>query len=154
MKIFSPSTQSFYPIEMQADYEAAGTWPADGVEVSEETFSACIAARAAGKVITADADGQPVISDAPPPTAEQLTAAAVAEKARLTVICSYQIGVLTNATDPDVVDNPDPADAALLILWKKYQQALRKVVTTAVPVTWPSLPALASGTDAVSAPQS
>jgi len=147
MKIFSPSTKSFYPSEMQADYEAAGTWPTDGVEVSEEIFSACIAARAAGKVITADADGQPVISDAPPPTPEQLTAAATAEKARLTAICNYQISVLTNATDPDVVDNPDPADAALLILWKKYQQALRKVVTSVVPVTWPSLPALASGTD-------
>lgn len=90
----------------------------------------------------------------PPPTTAQLIAAAVAEKARLTGICNYQIGVLTNATDPDVVDNPDPADAALLILWKKYQQALRKVVTTSVPVTWPTMPALASGTDAIALPQS
>lgn len=98
-----------------------------------------------GSVPITDVEAQALLN--PPPTTEQLIAAAVAEKARCAAICAYQIEVLTNAVDPDVVDDPDPADAALLILWKKYQQALRKVVTSNVPVTWPVMPALASGTN-------
>lgn len=145
MKIFSPSTLSFYPPELQSDYDAAGTWPTDGVEVSEEVYNECTEARTSGKIISADADGMPVISDAPPPTTAQLIAAAVSEKSRLTAICSYQIGVLTNATDPDVVADPDPADTALLILWKKYQQDLRKVIPSET-TKWPKQPALAKGT--------
>lgn len=126
MHYYKNSLNSTYALSDQ-DIDNGGLLllPADAVEITEAEWQALIN---------------------PPPTTEQLIAAAVAEKLRLTAICTYQLGVLTNATDPDVVDDPDPADAALLILWKKYQQALRKVVTTVVPVTWPTVPALASGT--------
>jgi hypothetical protein len=82
----------------------------------------------------------------PPPTTAQLIAIATEEKARLTNLANVQISILTDATDPDIVDDPDPADAALLVLWKKYRQDLRKVIVTALPVVFPTRPALASGT--------
>lgn len=51
---------------------------------------------------------------------------------------SQEISVLTDKTDPDLVDVVDPADVALLKKWKKYRLAL-----TAVDVNnpeWPVMP--------------
>ena len=39
MYFYSAKMNAFYPAAMQADYEAAGSWPADPVEVSEECFA-------------------------------------------------------------------------------------------------------------------
>lgn len=36
---FSPSSNAFYPEDLRADYEAAGTWPSDAVAVTESCFA-------------------------------------------------------------------------------------------------------------------
>jgi hypothetical protein len=53
--IYSKTTGGFYPVEDQAEYEAAGTWPTDGVEVTHERREALY-----GKTVVADANGFPV----------------------------------------------------------------------------------------------
>jgi hypothetical protein len=86
----------------------------------------------------------------PTPTEADIEAARVAEadlqRTSLMSVATVQISILTDATDPDIVDSPSAGDAALLVLWKKYRQAIRAVVTTTNPITWPEQPANAAGT--------
>ena len=48
--------------------------PADAVEITDEEHAALIEGQASGKIITADENGYPILSDPPPPTTEQVIA--------------------------------------------------------------------------------
>lgn len=76
MKFYSPSKNAFYAPEFQADYEAAGNWPDDLVEVTADTYDALQAQIQVGKQIAPDSAGNP-ISVSPPslPFGEQQAAA-------------------------------------------------------------------------------
>jgi len=52
---------------------------------------------------------------------------------------SEMIGLLVDATDPEIVDEVDPQDVALLKKWRQYRVALAKIDVNA-PV-WPAQPA-------------
>src|SRR4029079_4958777 len=67
MKIYSPSSHGFYAPEFQSDYELAGTWPADGVEITDEEWQALLDGQSAGQIIKAGPKGIPMLVDAPPP---------------------------------------------------------------------------------------
>ena len=56
-KVFSITTRAFYAVDMRADYEAAGTWPADAIDVSsndEDKLRAAISADAGIKRLASD----------------------------------------------------------------------------------------------------
>lgn len=63
---FSASTGGFYATEIHG-----ANMPADVVEITAEKHAALINGQADGKVISADADGRPVLQDPPAPTPEQ-----------------------------------------------------------------------------------
>jgi hypothetical protein len=65
---WSPSRLSFYPTEMRTDYEAAGSWPGDAVEVADSVFADFSGSPPAGKLRGAGANGLPAWVDPPPPT--------------------------------------------------------------------------------------
>ena len=64
---FSNTTRGFYPEQMRADYDAAGTWPDDAVEVSSEDEARLREAIAACASIRMTAGGKWKITAAPPP---------------------------------------------------------------------------------------
>lgn len=84
----------------------------------------------------------------PPPTPPEIIVLNTGIRTGLMNLANYQISVLTDATDPDVVDDVLPSDVALLLLWKQYRVKLRAVVLTAWPALWPDQPEHASGTNA------
>ncbi|HDG1698187.1 TPA: phage tail protein [Kluyvera ascorbata] len=47
--VFSAISNAFYPLVLQSIYEAAGTWPSDGVEVEESVYDEFTAEAPAGK---------------------------------------------------------------------------------------------------------
>jgi hypothetical protein len=71
MWIFSKAAGGFFRADKKADYEAAGTWPADGIEVSDEVRDALI-----GKPVTTDENGNPVVAIE---AVEQIRERAIAE---------------------------------------------------------------------------
>lgn len=71
---YSQSTRGFYTPEIHGD-----NIPADAVEITAEQHAALLDGQAAGKVITPDENGFPVLADPPPPTAAQLQAATNAQ---------------------------------------------------------------------------
>ncbi|MDR3538242.1 MAG: hypothetical protein P4L71_17235, partial [Acetobacteraceae bacterium] len=72
--IFSPTTVAFYPVELQADYVAAGSWPADGVEISDQVWETFKGSPPDGKIRGA-VDGAPAWVDAPPPSPQPIITA-------------------------------------------------------------------------------
>ena len=72
--LYAKSTGGFYDIAIHGD-----NIPADAVEVKDEDYLALFEGQSAGKQITADAKGYPVLTDPPPPTAEELAARAKIE---------------------------------------------------------------------------
>jgi hypothetical protein len=90
--------------------------PADGVEITEAQHQALMAAQRVGQVIQADANGNPVAVDPPPPTADQQAMllklqaqAALGTSDRVAIRCA-KAGV------------PYPPE------WQAYDETLRAVV--------------------------
>lgn len=112
-KIFySKSTGGFY----DTDVHAVDQIPEGAVEISEEEHCALITAQCEGKVISSDADGNPIAIDPPGPTDAELwaerqkSAQAALEKSDITVLRCYENSV------------PVPTE------WVAYRQALRAIV--------------------------
>lgn len=70
---YSKSTNSWYPAEFRADYEAAGTWPDDAKEYPLEVYQAMVSYRAPNQIIQPDENGDPALVDAPPPPQQYKT---------------------------------------------------------------------------------
>lgn len=116
----------------------AGILPADAVEITPEEHEALLLGRQNGKIITADADGRPVLSDPPPPTAEEIlianqatqsTLLATASQAMTPLLLSLQLGDAT-------ADETASAKA-----WQTYCRDLKAVDLTVSAPAWPAVPA-------------
>lgn len=76
---YSKSKNTWFDPAFRADYEAAGTWPVDGVEYPRELFEQTVANRPTDKVMVPDANGCPTLIDRPAPTAAEQQAQANTE---------------------------------------------------------------------------
>ncbi len=136
--VYSPLEKAIYPAFMYEDYVNAGTWPADGIEISDEdaiTFNGIN--QPAGKQLGLVKGGLAWV-DLPAPTQAELVSAAESKKQTLldnvnsrTQIWQTQLalGIITDA------------DKATLITWMKYAQAIQAVDTSTAPnITWPTEP--------------
>lgn len=73
---FSKTTLGFYPDDMKPDYEKAGSWPSDAVELTEEEAATYWCKQApAGEQLGGDAEGRPCWVAIPEPSPEERTAA-------------------------------------------------------------------------------
>ncbi|WP_439291819.1 MULTISPECIES: tail fiber assembly protein [Rahnella] len=138
--LYDAVTNAFYPLDMQADYEAAGMWPAKGVEVDEELF-ASFQNPPAGKIREAGADGFPEWADIPPPSHEQQVASADAEKQnRIDEANAY----MNSKQWPGkaAMGRLKDTEKAQYNTWLDYLDALDGVDTSTAPdISWPSTPA-------------
>lgn len=73
---YSAKTNNFFPECFRPQYESNGSWPTDGVEVSEGVYQAMINPPT-GKMVGPDSKGYPVLVDVPVyiPTIEEQNAA-------------------------------------------------------------------------------
>ncbi|WP_437614810.1 tail fiber assembly protein [Erwinia sp. V71] len=135
--VFSPSKAGFYALSIKSSYEAAGTWPDDGVEVDDDIFSEFIGNPPAGK-IRGSIDGMPAWIDAPELTAEEKVSAAESKKASLRASADAAITPLQYAAD---LDDATEEESALLKKWMQYVVALNRLdLSTAPDISWPEVP--------------
>ncbi|WP_371972721.1 tail fiber assembly protein [Lelliottia nimipressuralis] len=59
MMYYSAAMNGFYSPELKDDYEAAGTWPDDATEISNEEYEALLNGQGSGQIIIPDANGKP-----------------------------------------------------------------------------------------------
>ncbi|MBD2812123.1 tail fiber assembly protein, partial [Xenorhabdus sp. Vera] len=98
MYIYSAKDNAFYAIELRRDYINAGTWPDDGIEVSEVLFHE-FRTPPEGKFRMAGDNGLPVWKDIPPPTPEVLQRRAESKKQYLMNTARDKIAPLQDAID-------------------------------------------------------
>ena len=128
--IYSKVTNSFYPLDMQRDYEAAGTWPNDGVYVALDEYQD-IQKRLIDNTMELQPgeDGRPVVNLRRPPSAEEVSEFVRHKRNKL-------------LEQSDWSQMPDaPVDRSA---WATYRQALREVPQQPgfpFDVVWPEAPA-------------
>lgn len=129
---YSKETNGFY-IEGVSDFI-----PEDAVSISEDTYNELMLGQSQGKQITSDKKGNPVLSDPPAATKEQLTIVAEAKKASLMAEASVAISPLQDAVD---LEDSTDEEEALLKSWKQYRVALNRLdISKAPDIAWPVKP--------------
>ncbi|HGL4143732.1 TPA: tail fiber assembly protein [Citrobacter koseri] len=135
---YSASTGGFYPVSLKVDYETAGSWPVDAVSVADEDMVALQAGQSAGKQITANAEGYPVLTDPKPLTPEQLQQQAKVQQSALMNAATDAIAPLQDAVD---LDEATEEELLLLKEWKKYRVTLNRLDLSSAPeINWPDMP--------------
>ncbi|MBN1085949.1 tail fiber assembly protein [Erwinia aphidicola] len=130
MYFYSAKNNAFYPDVLRDEYEQAGSWPDDLVEISDEGYDALFAGQSDGKVITPGDDGHPTLIDPPPLTDQQLVAQANALVKSLMASATTAIAPLQYAVDLEMATDEEQAR---LKKWKKYLVLLSRVDTTKAP---------------------
>lgn len=134
-KAYVFAKNAFYPVEMKDLYLNAGSWPDDGVEVSEDVFNEFSGTPPDGKVRVEGENGMPEWADIPPRTTEELEADAESKKSSLISYATQVIAPLKDALDGGYIEDEDKPK---LTSWQKYRYALTRVNTS--NPEWPEKP--------------
>lgn len=130
---FSKAELGFYCDEVNESI------PADAVEISEELYFSLLEGQSTGKVIAANLAGNPILTDPPEPTAEELVAQAEETRTVLMKEANARIIPLQDAFD---LGQETDEEKKLFLAWKKYRVLLNRVDTETAPdIEWPELPA-------------
>lgn len=121
---------------LKPEYVNKGMWPSDGVDVSYDVSEEYTGQPPTGKTLGVGDDGMPAWVDIPPPTQDELTAQAKAEKEGRIKEASNIIAPLKDALEGGYIDDDDKLK---LTAWQKYRYELTKV--DAVKPVWPEKPA-------------
>ncbi|MBD2815321.1 tail fiber assembly protein [Xenorhabdus sp. Flor] len=139
MYIYSAKTNGFYPVDWKQHYIDAGSWPDDGIVVSDQMYREfALTPPSREKIRVAGSNGLPVWGKMPPLTQEELQQEAEAEKRRLLSLAKEKIAIWQDAIDLDMATNEEKA---ALLVWKKYRVLLNRVDCTNAPgIDWPEQP--------------
>lgn len=138
--VYSPSQHVIYNSSFYEDYQLAGTWPADGIEISDEdaiTFNG--RNEPTGKMLDYQ-NGNLCWVDRPAPTLtkEQLVSQAEQKKASLRATADAEISWRQDAVDAGMATEDE---GKALSAWKIYRVLLMRISTSTDPdIKWPELP--------------
>lgn len=135
--IYSAVNNAFYPLELQAEYKLAETWPIDGIEVDKSVFDEFSYNLPDNKIRSADKNGLPCWGDIPPPSNEELRIAYETKKQYLIEIATIAIAPLQDAVDLDIATDEE---ITLLKEWKKYRVLLNRIDTNDINSVFPEAP--------------
>ncbi|PHM43763.1 tail fiber assembly protein [Xenorhabdus szentirmaii] len=135
--VYSAKYNAFHPVELKQRYIDAGTWPTDGIEVSEAVYDEFLTPPP-GKYRVAGADGLPTWDDIPPPTPEQLQSVAESQKRQLLSEARERIDICQDAVDLGIATD---IEISTLRGWRKYRVLLNRVDCSNAPdIHWPEQP--------------
>ncbi|MBB6984730.1 tail fiber assembly protein [Escherichia coli] len=139
--VWSALNVNFYPVSIMGSYINAGVDLSDAVEIDDSIVNIYRAQPPAGKMLGV-VDGKPGWIDVPPPTPEEMAAAAENERLR-------RIDDANDFMDSRqwpgkaAIGRLKDADLAQYNLWLDYLDALYAVDASAAPdINWPIAPAV------------
>lgn len=137
---YSPSKNAFYYCGWKVEYDAAGTWPTDAIEVADDIHEKYSADPPKGKILIAGADGLPAWGDIPPPSHEEIVAQASVEKQnRIDAANVYMNG--KQWPGKAAMGRLSDSEKAQYNEWLDYLDALEAVDTYTAPgINWPTSP--------------
>ncbi|EAZ7418758.1 tail fiber assembly protein [Salmonella enterica] len=132
--IYDASTNAFYALALMSEYKKSGIWPDNGVRVTNEQHRRLMAGQSEGNVISADEEGNPVLT----PALIDYVAIAADERDKLMASATARINLLVEAQDDDDIT---AAELSELTALREYRTKLRRLDLRYAPdVEWPSLP--------------
>ncbi len=139
--VYSPSEHVIYNAAFYAYYLRAGTWPTDGIDVSNEDADSFNGKNEpTGKMLDFQ-NGALCWVDRPAPvlTKEQLITQAEQKKTSLRRAADTEVSWRQDAVDAEIATE---GEATTLTAWKKYRVLLMRVDTSKAPeIEWPTQPA-------------
>ncbi|CAM6550622.1 tail fiber assembly protein [Escherichia fergusonii] len=132
---YSAENNAFYPLVLKPDYEDAGTWPSDAVPISHSWYTQLLEQQANGQVIKPNEYGQPVLTDPPPPSVEDLKRQAENIKVQLLAEAESAILPLERAVRLNMATDEE---RIRLESWERYSVLVSRVDTTSPE--WPDKP--------------
>lgn len=134
---YSPSRNGFYAREMEPDFVAAGTWPGDLIDVSDEDYASLMQAPSSGLTIVPGPDGYPTTVEAPKPSDEEIEANNIAVRDSLISAAALRIAPLQDAVDLGVATTEEES---ALLAWKRYRVDVNRVDLSVQAPQWPTVP--------------
>ncbi|EAS2404979.1 tail fiber assembly protein [Salmonella enterica] len=132
--IYDASTNSFYALALMSEYKKSGIWPDNGVRVTNEQHRRLMAGQSEGNVISADAEGNPVLT----PALIDYVAIAADERDKLMASATARINQLVEAQDDGDITADELSELTAL---REYRTKLRRLDLRYAPdVEWPPLP--------------
>ncbi|WP_238795328.1 tail fiber assembly protein [Citrobacter freundii] len=132
--IYDASTNSFYALALMSEYKKSGSWPDNGVRVTNEQHRRLMAGQSEGNVISADAEGNPVLT----PALIDYVAIAADERDKLMASATARINQLVEAQDDGDITADELSELTAL---REYRTKLRRLDLRYAPdVEWPPLP--------------
>lgn len=136
--VYSPSENAIYSSILYDDYVKAGTWPKDGMAISDEDAEKFNGGNKPDGKMLGLVDGALSWVDEPPPSPEQKIADAQNMKATLRAKADAEISWRQDAVDAGIATDEETADLAA---WKKYRVQLMRIDTSKAPdIEWPTQP--------------
>ncbi|OSN04361.1 hypothetical protein AU512_16350 [Lonsdalea iberica] len=135
MKVYYSASENGFYIDM-LNHEI----PVDVTEITEATWNELLSAQAAGKLITADSAGLPIVTEQPAPSDEALINEAEAKKASLRATADTAIAPLQDAIDLGIATDDE---SAMLNAWRRYRVLLNRLDTSSAAeseIDWPEAP--------------
>lgn len=119
--LYSPSTGGFYPIQLRDVYESSpGGLPVDVVEISHTEHEKLMEGQAAGKVISPDENGQPILTE------QFIDWQACAESARSALLTEAN-SITSDWRIELMLGSITQEDKIKLIAWLNYIKQLKAV---------------------------
>ncbi|ECO9326565.1 tail fiber assembly protein [Salmonella enterica] len=132
--IYDASTNAFFALALMSEYKKSGIWPDNWVKITNEQHQRLMAGQSEGNVISADAEGNPVLT----PALIDYVAIAADERDKLMASATARINQLVEAQDDDDIT---AAELSELTALREYRTKLRRLALDVAPdINWPVPP--------------
>ncbi|EPO7430907.1 tail fiber assembly protein [Yersinia enterocolitica] len=138
--VYSPSQSAIYPALLYDDYQRAGSWPDDGIEISDEDAIKFNGVNQPDGKMLNYKNGALCWIDRPVPELSKEQLIVIAEQKKLSLRATADSEIVWRQDAVDIVI-ATAEETASLAEWKKYRVLLMRVDTSVAPdIEWPSVP--------------
>lgn len=132
--VYSASLNMICAVALKHDYELAGTWPGDAVELEQSTALEFMGEAPQDKIMRAGPDGLPAWANTPPPSPAQLSEQAEQRKTSLLDMAQDNISIWQTKL---LLGRISDDEKAQLNAWLDYIDSLNLIdVTDAESIDW------------------
>lgn len=137
--VYSPSQNVIYPAQLYADYQRAGTWPADGIDISDDDAVQFSPVNQPVDKVLGCVAGALAWVNQPAPSPMQLIKEAELRRQQLLSTANILTADWRTELALGLINDEDKAR---LIEWMQYIKAVKAIDTSSAPnISWPEKPA-------------
>ncbi len=137
---FSPVKLAIYPASLQSTYEAAGQWPSDAIQITDDEITSFFCQTPPEGKTMGSVNGRPAWVDLPDKTTDELTTIAQEKISELLAVAAEKVAPLQDAFDLGIATDDETTS---LTAWKNYRVLVNRVTSQSgypTEIDWPPMP--------------